>query len=290
MSTVSASSVAAVAVAVASVYRDPDESSEVVTQALLNMSAQVIELGNPGGRDATTLSGWARIRLSDYDGWIQVSKLSQAAMVGDLQVAILALRTSIYAESDGDVIIGHAYATTLLPADGKSGDRVKARLPGGAYGWLDAAAVELRPAGEPLPESGPEGAISLAQQLLGAPYLWGGVTVEGIDCSGLTQLCCRAAGVTIPRDADQQYEGIPYIVERVDLHPGDLIYFAAAGKITHTALMIDRRCYIHAKGGPENRVILTGLEPGEFSYDRRLAGHYAGARRPFARRAVRVLV
>jgi gamma-D-glutamyl-L-lysine dipeptidyl-peptidase len=177
-----------------------------------------------------------------------------------------------------------------LPADGKSGGRVQAQLPGGACGWLDATAIELYPAGEPQPESGPEGAISLAQQLLGTPYLWGGVTVEGIDCSGLTQLCCRAAGVTIPRDSDQQYESIPYIVERADLHPGDLVYFAGGGKITHTALMIDRRRYIHAKGGPENQVILTGLEPGDISYDRRLAGCYAGARRPFVRKAARVLV
>jgi gamma-D-glutamyl-L-lysine dipeptidyl-peptidase len=290
MSMLSVSSVAAVAVAVASVYRDPDASSEVVTQALLNMPAQIVELRDPGGRDVISLSGWAKIRLSDYEGWIQVSKLAQAVMVRDFQVRILSLRTAIYADADSNVIIGYAYATTLLPADGKSGDRVQAQLPGGAYGWLDAAAVELRPARGPLPESGPEGAISLAQQLLGTPYLWGGVTIEGIDCSGLTQVCCRAAGVTIPRDADQQYEGIPYIVERADLHPGDLIYFASGGKITHTALMIDRRRYIHAKGGPENRVIRTGLEPGDISFDRRLAGCYAGARRPFARKAARVLV
>jgi hypothetical protein len=46
------------------VYHDPDESSEVLTQALLNTPAQVVELGDPGGRGAK-LSGWARIRLSD---------------------------------------------------------------------------------------------------------------------------------------------------------------------------------------------------------------------------------
>jgi gamma-D-glutamyl-L-lysine dipeptidyl-peptidase len=289
MSTLSVSSVVAVAVAVSSVYHDPDESSEVVTQALLNTPAQVVELGDPGGRGAK-LSGWARIRLSDYEGWVQVSKLAQAAMVRDFQATVVSLRTSIYADLDGDVIIGRAYSTTCLPTDEKSGDRVHAQLPGGASGWLDAAAVELRPTGVPVVESGPERAIFLAQQLIGTPYLWGGVTVEGIDCSGLTQMCCRAAGVTIPRDADQQYGGITYIVERADLHSGDLIYFASGGKITHTALMIDRRRYIHAKGGPQNQVILTGLEPGEFNYDRKLAGHFAGARRPFVRKAARVLI
>ena len=211
-------------------------------------------------------------------------------MVRDFQATVVSLRTSIYADLNGDVIIGHAYSTTCLPTDGKSGDRVHAQLPGGASGWLDAAAVELRPTGVPVVESGPERAIFLAQQLIGTPYLWGGVTVEGIDCSGLTQMCCRAAGVSIPRDADQQYDGITYIVERADLHSGDLIYFASGGKITHTALMIDRRRYIHAKGGPQNQVILTGLEPEEFNYDRKLAGHFAGARRPFVRKAARVLV
>src|SRR5215469_6167327 len=173
MSTLSVSSVTAVAVAVASIYRDPDESSEVVTQALLNMPAQIVELRDPGDRGVTSLSGWARIRLSDYEGWIQVSKLAQTGMARDSQVRILSLCTAIYADSDGDVIIGHAYATTVLPADGKSGDRVQAELPSGTCGWLDATEVELLPAGAPLPEYGPEGAIALAQQLLGTPYRWG---------------------------------------------------------------------------------------------------------------------
>jgi cell wall-associated NlpC family hydrolase len=126
--------------------------------------------------------------------------------------------------------------------------------------------------------------------LLGTPYLWGGTTSQGIDCSGLTQLCWRAAGVTIPRDADQQYAGIPYIVERGDLRAGDLIYFASSGRITHTGLMVDQRSYIHASGSPESKVILTGLEPGETTYHRYLADHYAGARRPLAPKARRIAV
>jgi len=283
MYSLSLSSVAAVAVAVASVYREPDKASEVVTQALLNTPAQVVELGD-------SPETWVRIRLSDYEGWLLVKEMAEVAGAKNWQATVLPLCTTIYADSVGDAVIGKVYSTTSLPASEKLEGRVLVQLPGGASGWLETSAVELRPADTSPPEHGPEVAISLAQQLLGTPYLWGGTTVDGIDCSGLTQLCCRAAGVTIPRDGDQQYEGIPYVVPRCDLRAGDLVYFASHGKITHTALMIDPRCYIHAKGDPENRVILTGLEPGETGYNKALAGHYAGARRPFVRNSGRILV
>ena len=154
---------------------------------------------------------------------------------------------------------------------------------------MDSSALDVHLADAGDPQLGPDGAVTLAQQLLGVPYLWGGITVEGIDCSGLTQLCWRAAGVRIPRDADQQYQGIDHIVGRSDLHTGDLIYFAESGRITHTGLMIDPRRYIHARGSPMVRVILTSLAPGDPLYDRSLEGRYAGARRPFVRR-VRILV
>lgn len=91
--------------------------------------------------------------------------------------------------------------------------------------------------------------IDFAQKFLDAPYLWGGRSIFGIDCSGFVQLCARAAGKLLPRDASQQIQEGELVYFLPEIQPGDLAFFGNEdGKIVHVGMMLDNERIIHASG------------------------------------------
>src|SRR3546814_1970799 len=89
--------------------------------------------------------------------------------------------------------------------------------------------------------------VAVAEQLLGAPYLWGGRAGNGLDCSGLVQLAPCLCGVHAPRDRDQQREALGSEVSPDALKRGDLVFFPG-----HVGFMADDARLIHAKIGRAN--------------------------------------
>jgi cell wall-associated NlpC family hydrolase len=130
-------------------------------------------------------------------------------------------------------------------AEGKGNNAgwLQVRLPDQRIAWIQSGDINRDPQPLTIAQS-----IALAKRFLGLPYLWGGRSSYGYDCSGFTQMLVRSRGITMPRDADLQaaWEGVE-AVDRKDLRAGDLLFFGSGGgKITHTAMYIGGGEFIHA--------------------------------------------
>lgn len=117
--------------------------------------------------------------------------------------------------------------------------------------------------------------VTVAGLFLETPYLWGGKSGFGIDCSGLVQLAMRVAGQKAPRDSDMQASGLGVSVERAELRRGDLVFWKG-----HVAIMEDETSMIHANG----HTMTVARETLEAAIERIgwLYGTPTGYRRPVA--------
>lgn len=127
----------------------------------------------------------------------------------------------------------------------------------------DEVGKSLKPSGNQL--------ISLAKQYLNSPYLWGGKSALGIDCSGLTQVIFSMCGVFLPRNAYQQAEKGEQILSLEEAQAGDLAFFQnSKGKIVHVGLLLNSRQIIHSSGWVKIENIdskgIISLKTGEYSH------------------------
>ncbi|WP_431943739.1 NlpC/P60 family protein [Micromonospora marina] len=158
-------------------------------------------------------------------------------------------RTALRAEPDGDATLtGVVLGTRLTPAGPAVDGRRPVRVPGRADP-LWATEDDLVPLPAERPEA--ENVLAVAERLRDLVYVWGGMSTDGIDCSGLVHLAWRRYGVTLPRDADDQAAAtsrVPLDAER----PGDLYFFARPGRHIHHVGIVSaeprggRRRMLHA--------------------------------------------
>jgi cell wall-associated NlpC family hydrolase len=130
------------------------------------------------------------------------------------------------------------------------------------FGWVEANTLSERPAGEWLPPVRDGDPVTEARAFLGAPYLWGGMTEHGIDCSGLIHMSWRRLGRLVPRDAaDQEAAG-----EAVELPEyGDLATYGAE-RATHIAFWLGDGRILHSAS---TRGVAEEAEPADLTGTRR---------------------
>lgn len=228
----------AVATNLTGLYAQPSFLSEQVSQ-LLN-GALVEELASEGR--------WSMIRQADgYLGWTYRPYL--AAPSGCTVTHLVCEPVSLLraAPMAGAALAGRVLAGTAVAVGGSEAAWAHIVLEGGLAGWLPVA--DLRRFGAlPQDEVARRGQIiEDARRLTGVPYLWGGGSAFGIDCSGFAQLTHRLVGVTLPRDADMQFDaGRPV---EPPFRPGDLLFFGETGerrKITHVGISLGDWRIIHS--------------------------------------------
>ncbi len=114
--------------------------------------------------------------------------------------------------------------------------------------------------------------ITTAKKYMGVPYVWGGTTTEGFDCSGFTQYVMKQNGITIPRTAAEQY-ATGTSVDKSQLRVGDLVFFTTYKEgASHVGFYMGDGKFIHASSANE-QVTISNL--GDTYY----VEHYIGARR-----------
>jgi cell wall-associated NlpC family hydrolase len=232
-------------------------ASEMVSQVLFGETMQILEQEDH----------WLRVRTSfdDYEGWIDekqvkflddnlIEKLNQHTQFITLDVNTLALKGA-HKEPV------YLCAGSILPffEEGKC--------------TLDDEHYQIISSNVMMPNADDfaSDVEEIAKRFLNVPYLWGGRTHFGIDCSGFTQTVFRMLGKKIRRDASQQAEQGTLVNFLTEAKAGDLAFFDnEEGRITHVGIMLNNSQIIHASG----RVKIDFIDnQGIFSSDLKKYSH-----------------
>ena len=213
--------------------KEPNERSEMLTQMIFGETARIFEKNKK----------WVSVEtdMDHYPGWVDFRQIEliTAREYERIIKASLSLTTEPFTaiRDDKDII-------RFLP--------IASSLPGLKDNTVSLGKFKFYLQGQktlPFSKRKVENVLKLARTFLNAPYLWGGRTHMGLDCSGFTQAVFRLNGISLPRDASQQ-SGIGQVINLVtEALPGDLAFFDNdEGMITHVGLILDSTSIIHASG------------------------------------------
>jgi len=248
----------------------PDHPAELVTQAILGTPVKVYKKGEDGYYLIQTPDGYISwldddgvqfMNESEFEDWIKSPKIIYLKEYG-----FSYSHADINSQTVSDLVAGN-----LLKIMGEDSDFYLVNYPDGRTAFIkkDEAKIfdgwysTLNPTGETI--------LKTAHRFMGIPYLWGGTSTKGMDCSGFTKTVYFLNGIILARDASQQVN-TGELVDTKDgwqnLQPGDLLFFGRKAngdrkeRITHVAIYIGDGDFIHAAG----RVKINSFNPEKSYY------------------------
>jgi len=274
---------AVVTVAVCNMRAKPDHAAEMVSQALMGAHCNVYK---------TSEDDWYLIQSPDgYLGWVDESAIELMdsdkikSWKSSEKVIVQASESFVYEgvpKNSGivsDVTIGN-----LLMLEQSEAGNYKVSLPDGREGYISKS--DAVPFAEWAKQAKPtaEGVMSFAKTFLGKPYMWGGTSYRGVDCSGFTKTVYLMNGVLLQRDASQQVltgEAVDISNGYDKLQPGDLVFFGSKAhenkkeRVTHVGIYIGNSDFIHSAG----RVRINSFDPLSPIYSKYRTSTFLHARR-----------
>ena len=202
----------------------------------------------------------------DYVGWITKSAVHQCNTdllfdwEKNAKYRIKTLNAIIYSQPNkSSTPVSDGVLNNRLNISENLSEWYQVTLPDGRVGFIDEKNVELINNGRDNEDQN-EHIISTALSMKGIPYLWGGNSSKGNDCSGFTQTVFKAAGIQLPRDARQQAQiGKP--VKKKNLKKGDLLFFGSGERVTHVGISMGVDNFIHQGSKLEGKVDTHSLNP-----------------------------
>lgn len=254
---------------VVDIREEPDFTEGMATQSILGTPIRIYQKDN-----------WYRIQTPDgYIGWSQLANFHPMtkAEFNKWTLANKIIFTDYfgfsYSQPDknsqtvSDLVNGN-----MLKLEGSEGDFYKASYPDGRVAYILKSQAEPYNEWKSSIQLTQENIVKKAFTLMGIPYVWGGTSVKGMDCSGYTKSVLFMLGVILTRDASQQaYTGIPVDISKGygNLQIGDLMFFGKKGedgkkdRIRHVGLYIGDNEFIHASGS----VRISSMDKDKPNYD-----------------------